>query len=207
MEPQEELTALENQFKKLKFEYEQYFQGESKIPPEKLQTELENNIRRITTIGVKNIGVKFRLSTIVAKYQSHKALWSRNMRLFEEGKIGRGKIKLAEMAAEEAASKKKPAAAQAAPKQSPAQAQAQAAPAAPAPKPAMAEDPFASTFREYVDAKKRCNEDVTGMTQEKLAETLKKQTAQIKEKYKAKDVKFKVVIEDGKTKLKAVPIT
>lgn len=57
----------------------------------------------------------------------------------------------------------------------------------------------------YVVAKKRCNEDVSKISYEQMAMTLRKQVPELMKQHKAKSVEFKVVIKDGKAVLRALP--
>lgn len=57
----------------------------------------------------------------------------------------------------------------------------------------------------YVTAKKRCNEDVSKLSLDTLASTLRKQVPDLMKQHNAKSVEFKVVIKDGKAILRALP--
>ena len=57
----------------------------------------------------------------------------------------------------------------------------------------------------YLTAKKRCNEDVSKLSLDSLASTLRKQVPELIKQHKAKSVEFKVVIKDGKAILRALP--
>ena len=192
MEVNDEVAQLELALKKLKFQYEQFFMGEEKIPPEKLQTDIDAKVRNLSSSAIKNVGARFRFSTFSSKYSAYKQNWARQLRLFEEGKFGRGKIK-AKLDAQAAASSH--AGTRLAPE--PAEMSGDAG----------AEEQIINVYKEYLDAKKKCNEDTSGISLDKISDTIRKQTPVLMEKFKAKDVKFKVVIENGKAKLKAVPIT
>ncbi|MFW6369412.1 MAG: MXAN_5187 C-terminal domain-containing protein [Myxococcota bacterium] len=54
-------------------------------------------------------------------------------------------------------------------------------------------------------AKRKCREDVSGLSREALARSLKKQLPGLQAKHKCGTVDFKVVIKGGKAMLKAVP--
>ncbi|HEY7726175.1 MAG TPA: MXAN_5187 C-terminal domain-containing protein [Anaeromyxobacteraceae bacterium] len=85
-----------------------------------------------------------------------------------------------------------------------------APPAASAPRPpapAMGEPQLRALYDAYVQAKRRCNEDVSRITYEAMARTVQKQVPELMQRYKARSVEFKVVIQDGKALLKAVPKT
>jgi hypothetical protein len=58
-----------------------------------------------------------------------------------------------------------------------------------------------------VAARKRCNQDVAGITLDAIARTIAKQTPEIMKQHKASRVEFKVEVKDGKAILKAVPRT
>ena len=72
-------------------------------------------------------------------------------------------------------------------------------------KTALNETRLKEVYDAYVMAKKRCNEDVSRLSFDAVASTLKKQVPEILKKHNAKDVDFKVIIKDGKAVLKAVP--
>ena len=60
-------------------------------------------------------------------------------------------------------------------------------------------------MKQFIAAKKKCKEPVKGISYQAFAKTLTNQSAALKKRYKCKTVRFKVVIENGKTKLKATP--
>ena len=103
-----------------------------------------------------------------------------------------------------------PAAKPAAPKPSAAPAPRPAPPAA-APRPAAAPPTAAidpqtrALYDAYVAARKKCNQDVTGITPDAIARTIAKQTPEILKAHKASRVEFKVEVRDGKAVLQSVP--
>jgi len=82
-----------------------------------------------------------------------------------------------------------------------------APPAAPRAAPGLSEGQMRSLYEAYVEAKKRCSEDVSRLTFDAVARSVNKQIPEIVTRYNAKEVEFKVVIKDGKAILKAVPKT
>jgi hypothetical protein len=86
-----------------------------------------------------------------------------------------------------------------------------APPTAPPPRPGvsppsgMSEQQLRALYGAYVEAKKRCNEDVSRLSYEVLAKSVAKQVPELIAKYKARTVEFKVVIKEGRAILKAVP--
>jgi hypothetical protein len=61
-------------------------------------------------------------------------------------------------------------------------------------------------FEAYRKAKGECGEDVASLSREKLDQLLAKQREAIRAKTGCEDVRFRVVVEDGKAKLKATPV-
>ncbi|MGA9524817.1 MAG: MXAN_5187 C-terminal domain-containing protein [Myxococcaceae bacterium] len=86
------------------------------------------------------------------------------------------------------------------------------APAAP-PRPAgsqggaapLSDEKLRAVYDAFVKAKKRCNEDVSKLSYDQVAQSLRKQVPDLMTKHNAKAVEFKVVIKDGKAMLRAVP--
>lgn len=63
-----------------------------------------------------------------------------------------------------------------------------------------------SLYREYQSARRNAGEAGGGLSADALKSTLAKQREQIKAQYGVADVRFRVVVEDGKSKVKAIPI-
>ena len=72
------------------------------------------------------------------------------------------------------------------------------------------QDPGASAtgdlFDNYLAARKECGESTKGLDRARLDGVIAKQREAIQQKYGCEDVRFRVVVEDGKTKLKATPL-
>lgn len=181
----DDITALEKKLLQLKTDYEQYFLGYQKIAPEKLRMEVDKLVRLLTGQTITNTGLKFRLNTVTAKFSSYRTYWDRTIREIEEGRYVRDKLKMKLHEAE---------------RQPPSPAQSPAKPPQAAP---SEEDHIKRVYDEYVKARQNTKEPIPKF--EAVADLIKKQTPLIKEKYNASAVDFKVVIEDGKAKLKAVP--
>lgn len=69
----------------------------------------------------------------------------------------------------------------------------------------LSERKIKAIYDAYVMAKKRCNEDVSKLSVDNLATTLRKQVPELMKQHGAKSVEFKVVIKDGKAILRALP--
>jgi hypothetical protein len=67
-------------------------------------------------------------------------------------------------------------------------------------------DYYRRVFNEYCEARKAQGEKLDGVTFEGFAAKLRMNEANLKKKYEAKAVRFKVVVKDGQVTLKPVPI-
>ncbi len=184
MGDEEDISRLEREINKVKFEYEQYFMGMEKLEPVKMREGVERLIRSLTERVIRNTALKFKLSSLTARYNTFLQYWIRIVRQIEDGTYHRDQFR---------AQLKERLVSPAPPGRS--DKEERAAPS----------EGFQQVYSQYLEAKKRCKEDTSSLSLEKLANTLQRQIPQIKEKYKCKEVDFKVVVEGGKAKLKAIP--
>ena len=70
---------------------------------------------------------------------------------------------------------------------------------------ALAEPRLRAVYEAYLAAKKSCQEDVSRLSYESVADSLRKQVPELLERHGARDVEYKVVVKDGKAVLRAVP--
>ncbi len=70
---------------------------------------------------------------------------------------------------------------------------------------ALAEPRLRAVYDAYLAAKKKCREDVSRISYESVAESLRKQVPELLERHGARDVEYKVLVKDGKAVLRAVP--
>lgn len=65
---------------------------------------------------------------------------------------------------------------------------------------------FTKLYVQFVETKKRCGEDTTGLTQGKFIRRLQRNKANLMERYKCRSVRFQVYVKNNKAALKATPI-
>lgn len=83
----EELSKLEDDIRRLKIEYEVYFNGSSDRPPRDLVFRIETFIKRHTADQTElNFGQRYKLNTLAQKYAVQNALWKRRLMEKEEGR-------------------------------------------------------------------------------------------------------------------------
>lgn len=191
----EDLTAIENNIARLKKDYDQYFLGFEKRPPDKLRQQVEREVRDLIGFRSPNTSLKFRAQTLVQRMATYRQLWDRTLQQIEDGKFKRDifRANLKERARTERAAS------------GGAGAYDEVIEDAELFEEEPPKKPWGNVFDAYLKARGQTKESTSGLTYEKLHDVLEKQAAQIREKFKAKDVEFKVVIEDGKARLKATP--
>ena len=188
----EELDKLEEDIRKLKNKYDQFFTGIVKVPPSFERHQVENYIHELNKIKMRDNARRFRLSTILGRYNQYRELWGRRMREREEGPL--------DYRRRQAALEMPPA-------------------AVPTP-PRVTSPPVDPYVRMTPGANgeqiRRLWEDIetahgamgkhSNLSLEQLAAMVQKQTDLVRAKYNVKTVAFRVETVDGKVKLKAKPL-
>jgi hypothetical protein len=176
----DDMVVLDNKLKQLKLEYEQYFIGFRPREPVMLRSEVNKLVARYSNTGIQNTALRFRFNNLCARFFAMRRQWDAVLRQIEEGtyRTHLFKAKLHERERREA---REP---------------------APSDRAAETEDLFES----YLAARRDCGEDVKGLTRERLERLVETQRAAIQERFRCREVRFRVVIENGRTKLKATPV-
>lgn len=178
------IDSLDKKLGELKFLYEQYFIGLEKVEPLELREEVQELVKELTMDYIKSTATKFKLNSMIAKYNSYARLWDRTRREIEEGRYKRDifRIKVKDWQFEFRKKKEEEKA-----------------------KASSKKSPLDSLFDIYLDSRKKNKEPIEGLTKEKFAEKINAQVLEIKKKFNCKEVSFRVLVENGKTKLKAQP--
>ncbi len=191
------LTALDADLKALQVRYEKYFLGLERREPAEDHTRLRKAVMALKRQSIRNTALKFRLDSLWNKLLSYERMWNRVSKEIEEGRYRRdvfkAKLRGYDLPSAGSASKStKPAA-----DSSNERKQGAAG--------ALSDDRVDGLYRALVTAKKRCKENVSGITRDTLAKSLRRQIPALKSKHKGKNLEFKVVIKGGKAVIKAVP--
>jgi len=176
---EKDLENLDQALTLLKRDYEIYFSGGMKLPPLEAHRKLEREIRKISRLTNLNYAQRFRYNNLSARFNSYVDLWNKQMRYKEEGRTPSGAvIQLPEQEKRRARPKSVD---------------------------SQAKD-YQKLFNDYLQCREKTGEANSALSFEKFAERISKQKQAILSKYDCKDVEFIVVVEQGKTKLKAKPV-
>lgn len=192
----DELDKLEEDIRKLKNKYDQFFNGIIKMPPSFERHQIEASIHEIAKQKMRDNTRRFRFNQIMSRFNLFREMWGRKMRENEEGPVDfRRRVR------------------------------ALAEPSKPAPPPpqqtrpvtSAADDPYVRVAAgENGDVMHRLYQQIeeqqsklgkaTALTLDQLSLMVQQQSAMLRNKYNVKTVAFRVETVDGKVKLKAKPL-
>lgn len=177
----EDMEKFKEQMEALKKAYDQYFLGNTRFPPTKLRDELERFVRTYSLRRSPKSVDNFLINSTFATFSTYRNYWDKILKMIENGDFKRGEEARPQLAF---AGVKKPTT-------------------------VVLGSPengkIKQLYEMFINAKKKCGEDTSRLTFEKVYASIKTQIPQIKNKFKCERVEFKVAIEDGRAKLKAVP--
>ena len=81
----EELNLLDKQLRRLKIEYEVFFNNPSKRLPNDVEWKVVSLIRKFSDGGRMNLAQRYRYNEMAQRYAIQSDLWRKKMRIREEG--------------------------------------------------------------------------------------------------------------------------
>jgi hypothetical protein len=81
----EELSLLEDNIRRLKVDYDVYFSGGTKKPPEDVEWRIRNVLKKYSDARSLTMQQQFRYNTLAQKYAVFSDLWRRKLKIKEEG--------------------------------------------------------------------------------------------------------------------------
>ena len=186
---EDDLQALETKLKQLKLDYEQYFLGTRPREPAQGRSEVQKLFTIYQNTPIQNTALRFRFNSLCARYFALRRQWDLVLRQIEEGTYSRHVFK-ADLHDKLRSRKGAPATG--------------AAPAAP-PSQELAPN-VKEVYEDYLAACRSTGEDTRSLTRERMEKVLKGQADAIRKQYGCEDVRFRVVVEGGKARLKATPV-
>jgi hypothetical protein len=191
----EELDKLEEDIRRLKNRYDQFFSGIQKTVPSFERHQIESYIHELSKQKMRDNTRRFRFSTILSRFNQYREMWARKMREREEGPLDfRRRQALMEAAPAQLSSPPPRAAVTSTP---------------PDPYVRMAPGANGEGLRKLYGEIERAHLDLgklPNVSLEQLASMIEKQGDIVRAKYNVKTVAFRVETIDGKVKLKAKPL-
>ena len=84
--PDEQLARLEEDIRRLRIEFDIFFNGAAKRPPYETKGRVETIMKRLGDDRALNYAQRFRLNSLTARYNAFRELWRRMMQGREEGR-------------------------------------------------------------------------------------------------------------------------
>ena len=84
--PDEQLSRLEEDIRRLRIEFDIFFNGASKRPPYDTKGRVETIMKRLGDDRSLTYAQRFRFNSLAARYNSFRELWRRTMQGREEGR-------------------------------------------------------------------------------------------------------------------------
>jgi len=176
---EEDLRALDQYISRLRVGYDQYFAGVLKREPYDLRNKVQKIINRYVDSPPRKSGFRFRFNQLNAKYQVYRQLWGRIMRQIEAGTYRPHRFK---------ATLQDETAPPAAPDESSEK---------------QASSGIDKLYGALAAARQKTGESASDLSPEKLARLVRTQTQALRKKHGKGKVRFRVVIENNRAKLKA----
>ena len=177
----EELDRLEDGVRRLKIEYEVYFNGGAPRAPHDTVYRVETLIKKYTVDASRlNFGQRFKFNQLVQKYTVHNELWRKKLRDKEEGRGQFGK-----------------------PRREVEVPPPQRGVVVVCSDPEKETAKVAQLLRALINAKKKVGETADHLDLVTFTKFVQAQTQRVRESLGCSNVQFSVSVEDGKVKFKA----
>ncbi len=181
MSMEDDLHILDVKIKQLKLDYDKYFLGTRPREPLQLRQEVSKQVIIYTNTPITNTACRFKFNSICSRLQAFKRQWDNILRQIEAGTYQRHVFK-ADIRERQRESSAPTVAAK-----------------------ATGPEKEGDLFESYRAAAASCGQQVGNLTREKLDAVVRKQEAELRNKLGCEQVNFRVVVQDGKVKLKATP--
>jgi hypothetical protein len=174
----EQISQLEDNLRRLKIEYDIYFNGASPRPPSDTHWRVDTLVKRLSDGSHMNFGQRFRFTALAQRYALYNQMWQQKVRSREEGP----RRTAAELREEQ---KKTPS--------------FQVQWKDPAQEPEKVDKLYAA----LVEAKRKLGEDADSIAQDAFKRFVQQKTDQLKRDFRCQNVEYVVEVEDGQVKLRA----
>ena len=180
--PDEQLTRLEDDIRKLRVEFDIFFNGAAKRPPYDTKMRVETLLKRLGDDRTLTFAQRYRYNSLAARYNAFRDLWRRTMQGREEGRdpvsAARAHVKREQ-------------------------------PTSVAPVSFVCLDAHREVglvrelYDSFVDAKQKCGESTDGLSFPQFHRLIASKSDGLKERHGCERVRFSVAVENGHVSFKA----
>lgn len=192
-----ELDAIDHQLSHLKIMYEKYFSGLERVEPLRERDDIRRRIRDLMDTPITNATQRFRFTQIRARASTLELYWTRNLSMMERGVHPKMRFR-ADLKEQKLQS-----------------VDAEALEPLETPEEEMLrkrreqfekeEKALRVVYDKYMEARGKCGQ-TTDLAFDTVRATLRQHIRQIKSQYAVDNVKFRIYVEEGKAKVRAIPV-
>lgn len=181
----ESLTRLEEDIRRLKIEFDIYFNGASKRPPYDTKNRVETNIKRLADERQLTFAQRYRYNSLVARFTSFREMWRRALQEREEGRDA-VTVKHAALEKMQTEAKKEKSNAS-----------------------FVCDDvrhdiqTVKDLYTALIDAKRQCGESSDDLTFARFHRVIVEQAETLKQRLNCRSIRFSVGVNDGRVSFKA----
>lgn len=179
----EQLTRLEEDMRRLKVEYDIYFNGAAKRPPYDTKSRVETMIKRLGDDRTLNFAQRYRYNSLAARYNSFRELWRRTIQAREEGRDAGAAMRASVHEGQEHSSRDQST--------------------------FTCDDAHRDVqtvkeiYEALVEAKRKCGESIDGLSFPRFHHLIATRTDNLKEHLGCERVRFSIEIEGGRVNFRA----
>ncbi len=174
----EELNQLEDSLRRLKIEFDIYFNGGKPLPPTDLQWRVESLIKKFSDSQKLTFAQRFRYNAMAQRHAIFADRWRQKLKIREEGPR-RTAVELREERQKKSAFRIEWR------------------------DPALEPEKVDKLFAALVEAKKQCGENLENVAADAFKKFVNQKTAQLKRDFKGEQVEYVIEVEEGQVRLKA----
>ncbi|HEV8384612.1 MAG TPA: MXAN_5187 C-terminal domain-containing protein [Candidatus Acidoferrales bacterium] len=200
----EDLNQLEKDVRQLKIEFDMFFGGGRKRPPQETLWRAEQMIKRYSERSADmNFSQRFRFNNLAQNFAKNNEVWRKKLKQKEEGFVQRHFGSAAKAIEKERVKSQPPAA--------PAATEAGRARGGSPPSlyavacsdPDREPEKVQDLYKALVEAKKKAGEKTDALTLDSFQAFVRQKTEQLKKQKGAAEVEYAISVEEGQVKLKA----
>jgi len=75
-----QILRLEDDIRKLKIEFDIYFNGAAKRPPLEMRARIESSLKRVADDRNLTYAQRYHFNSLVSRFNSYRELWRRNLK-------------------------------------------------------------------------------------------------------------------------------
>ena len=190
MDVDQELNSLEDGIRRLKIEYEIFFNGGSHRLPFDLRWRVESLMKKYSDFGKMSFAQRFRYNTLVAKFHSHSDLWRRLIKSKEEGRPTFATLPALEVDEPETRVRAHTS-------------EDRVVCQLVCSDPEAEGEKLQNLFKSLMEAKRECGEKPEALQFQTFKKFLSEKTAKLKDQFKCESVCYVISVESGRVKLTA----